>query len=207
MSQSMELNRQTDNKAAMSCIALVGNPNCGKTTLFNALTGSNQRVGNWPGVTVERKEGSYRYQNQAIKVIDLPGVYSLDVEDASTGLDEQVARDYLLSGEATLIINIVDASNLERNLYLTTQLLEMGLPIAIALNMIDIAQQRQITIDAQQLGDRLGCPVIPMSASSGRGVEQLREIVRDAILMADRPKLKSPIQPLSKPPSMKLPNL
>lgn len=190
MSQSMELNRQTDNKAAMSCIALVGNPNCGKTTLFNALTGSNQRVGNWPGVTVERKEGSYRYQNQAIKVIDLPGVYSLDVEDASTGLDEQVARDYLLSGEATLIINIVDASNLERNLYLTTQLLEMGLPIAIALNMIDIAQQRQITIDAQQLGDRLGCPVIPMSASSGRGVEQLREIVRDAILMADRPQAK-----------------
>lgn len=101
-------------------IGLVGNPNSGKTTLFNALTGANQRVGNWPGVTVERKEGRYQAHGQTVTVVDLPGVYSVDAEESSTGLDELVARDYLLSGEADVIINIVDASNLERNLYLTT---------------------------------------------------------------------------------------
>ncbi|MGI0495292.1 FeoB small GTPase domain-containing protein [Alkalinema pantanalense CENA528] len=106
-------------------IGLLGNPNCGKTTLFNALTGSNQRVGNWPGVTVERKEGSYRAHDRKVKVVDLPGVYSIDADETTTGLDELVARDYLLSGEADIIINIVDASNLERNLYLTTQILEI----------------------------------------------------------------------------------
>ncbi|MGA7934523.1 MAG: FeoB small GTPase domain-containing protein, partial [Kovacikia sp.] len=110
-------------------IGLVGNPNCGKTTLFNALTGANQHVGNWPGVTVERKEGGYRHQGQQITVVDLPGVYSVDAEDTTTSLDELVARDYLLSGEADVIVNIVDASNLERNLYLTTQILEMGVPM------------------------------------------------------------------------------
>ena len=181
MSQSMISNSRLAQARSLCTIALVGNPNCGKTTLFNALTGSNQRVGNWPGVTVERKEGSYHHHHQPITVIDLPGVYSLDVEDASTGLDEQVARDYLLSGEARLIINIVDASNLERNLYLTTQLLEMGVPMAIALNMMDLAKKREIQIDPHQLAERLGCPVIPMSAHTGKGVTHLREAVWEAI--------------------------
>lgn len=162
-------------------IALVGNPNCGKTTLFNALTGANQRVGNWPGVTVERKEGNYRHHGQAITVVDLPGVYSLDAVDTSTGLDELVARDYLLSGTADLIINIVDAANLERNLYLTTQILEIGVPMLIALNMMDLAQKRQIRIKPERLAERLGCPVIPLSAHTGKGLPQLREAVSQSL--------------------------
>ena len=128
-------------------IALIGNPNCGKTTLFNALTGSNQRTGNWPGVTVDRKEGQFKAQGREITVVGLPGVYSLDVDDSATGMDELVARDYLLSGEADLVINIVDASNLERNLYLTTQVMEMRLPMLIALNMMDVAEKRGIKIN------------------------------------------------------------
>jgi len=162
-------------------IGLVGNPNCGKTTLFNALTGANQRVGNWAGVTVERKEGNYRYQGQSITVVDLPGVYSVDAEDTTTGLDELVARDYLLSGEAGLVINIVDASNLERNLYLTTQILEMGVPIVIALNMMDLAENREIRINLHLLAARLGCPVVPLCAHTGKGVSQLREVVNQAL--------------------------
>ncbi len=162
-------------------IGLVGNPNCGKTTLFNALTGANQRVGNWAGVTVERKEGNYRYQGQSITVVDLPGVYSVDAEDTTTGLDELVARDYLLSGEAGLIINIVDASNLERNLYLTTQILEMGVPIVVALNMMDLAENREIRINPHLLGHRLGCPVVPLCAHTGKGVSQLREVVNQIL--------------------------
>ena len=162
---------------AKSTIGLVGNPNCGKTTLFNALTGANQRVGNWAGVTVERKEGSYRHQGKEIGVVDLPGVYSLDAEDAATGLDELVARDYLLSGEADVIVNIVDASNLERNLYLTTQILEMGLPLIVALNMVDVASKRDIKIDPVDLAEKLGCPVIPMSATSGQGVPRLKSCI------------------------------
>ncbi len=159
-------------------IGLVGNPNCGKTTLFNALTGANQRVGNWPGVTVERKAGSFRHQGQEIGVVDLPGVYSLDAEDATTGLDELVARDYLLADEADLIINIVDASNLERNLYLTTQILEMGVPLVLALNMMDIAKKRDVKVDAVALAEKLGCPVIPMSAASGQGIPRLKSCLQ-----------------------------
>ncbi|MGI0494102.1 Fe(2+) transporter permease subunit FeoB [Alkalinema pantanalense CENA528] len=163
-------------------IGLVGNPNCGKTTLFNALTGANQHVGNWPGVTVERKEGSYRAHGQPVTVVDLPGVYSVDAEDSTTGLDELVARDYLLSGEANVIINIVDASNLERNLYLTTQILEMGVPIILALNMMDLAAKREIRIDPHLLSDRLGCPVVPLSAHTGKGVPQLKEAIHHALM-------------------------
>lgn len=158
-------------------IALVGNPNCGKTSLFNALTGANQEVGNWPGVTVERKEGKYSWQHQQVTVIDLPGVYSLDGEDNASGLDEQIARNFLLSGSADIIINIVDASNLERNLYLTTQILEMDRPLILALNMIDLAARRQLEIDSRLLSDRLGVPVIPMSAHRGKGVKQLKEAI------------------------------
>ncbi|OAD21538.1 Small GTP-binding protein, partial [Candidatus Thiomargarita nelsonii] len=132
-------------------IGVVGNPNCGKTTLFNVLTGTKQRVGNWPGVTVERKTGYYKHDDRDIELVDLPGTYSLDVIQEGTSLDEQIAQDYILSGEADLIVNIVDASNLERNLYLTTQLLEMEVPLVVALNMIDIAEQRNIKIDIAAL--------------------------------------------------------
>ena len=174
--------KRTVIKLAKPTIGLVGNPNCGKTTLFNALTGAKQRVGNWPGVTVERKEGSYRYEQQEVVVVDLPGVYSLDVEDASTGLDELVARDYLLSNNASVIINIVDASNLERNLYLTTQVLEMGLPLILVLNMMDIAKKRGMKVDIPALAERLGCPVIPISASSGRGVPKLKACIASRLI-------------------------
>ncbi len=163
-------------------IALIGNPNCGKTTLFNDLTGTNQRTGNWPGVTVDRKIGHYRYNDTVIEVVDLPGVYSLDGEDDSTGLDELIARDYLLSTEADLILNIVDASNLERNFYLTTQIMEMGLPMVVALNMIDIAQDRDLAIDVHVLSKRLGCPVNSISAFLGEGIHDLKEIISSHVI-------------------------
>jgi len=121
-------------------IGVVGNPNCGKTTLFNCLTGAKQRVGNWPGVTVDRKTGSYRFTDRTVQVIDTPGIYSL----AASSLDEQITRDFVLSREAHLIVNIVDASNIERNLYLTSQLLEMGASLIIALNMMDMAAARNM---------------------------------------------------------------
>lgn len=162
-------------------IALIGNPNCGKTTLFNDLTGANQRTGNWPGVTVDRKEGKYTYDNVEITVIDLPGVYSLDAEDQGTGLDELIARDYLLEGEADLIINIVDASNLERNLYLTTQIMEMRVPMVTALNMIDVARERELDINTDELSQRLGCYVIPISAFLGEGIDILRSRINELI--------------------------
>ena len=132
-------------------ICLVGNPNCGKTTLFNALTGARQQVGNWPGVTVERKTGTYRAAAGEVTVVDLPGVYSLAVTSVSS-LDERIARDFVLSGEADVVVNILDASNLERNLYLTTQLLEMRVPMVVALNMLDVARDRRIRIDVAGAG-------------------------------------------------------
>ncbi|MDJ0536669.1 MAG: Fe(2+) transporter permease subunit FeoB [Xenococcaceae cyanobacterium MO_207.B15] len=162
-------------------IALIGNPNCGKTTLFNNLTGANQRTGNWPGVTVDRKEGKYINDGVEITVVDLPGVYSLDAEEESTGLDELIARDYLLTGEADLIVNIVDASNLERNLYLTTQIMEMRVPMVTALNMIDVARERELDINTNALAERLGCVVIPISAFLGEGIDLLRSKINELI--------------------------
>ena len=156
-------------------IGVVGNPNCGKTTLFNVLTGTKQRVGNWPGVTVDRKEGYYQHEGRDIELVDLPGIYLLDVVTSTSSLDEKIAQDYILSGEADLIVNIVDASNIERNLYLTTELLEMEVPLVVALNMIDIAQQRQIEIDVAALSKQLGVPVIPLSASKHEGIEALKQ--------------------------------
>ncbi len=162
-------------------ICLVGNPNCGKTTLFNALTGTRQQVGNWPGVTVERKTGTYRSNGQQVSVVDLPGVYSLGVTSVSS-LDERIARDFVLSGEADVVVNILDASNLERNLYLTTQLLEMRVPMLVALNMLDVAKDRRIKIDVAGLAERLGCPVVALVASRSEGVDELRaEVARIAV--------------------------
>lgn len=160
-------------------IGLIGNPNCGKTTLFNALTGSRQKVGNWPGVTVERKVGSYVFDERTVEVVDLPGTYSLDTA-SSASIDEAIARDYALSGEATLIVNIVDASSLERNLYLTAQLLEMHVPVLLAVNMLDMAEQSGITVDTARLAAALGCPVVPLIAARGQGVDELKRRIAAA---------------------------
>jgi ferrous iron transport protein B len=150
-------------------VALAGNPNCGKSALFNALTGIRQKTGNWPGVTVERKEGRLTLDGREVSVIDLPGIYSLD----AGSLDERVTRDYLLSREAHLIVNVVDAGNLERNLYLTVQLLEMGVPLVLGLNMMDVARKRGIIIDTEALARELGCPVVPVVAVTREGITEL----------------------------------
>ncbi|MDR1413154.1 MAG: ferrous iron transport protein B [Actinomycetes bacterium] len=149
-------------------IALAGNPNSGKTTLFNRLTGSTQRIGNWPGVTVEKKEGRVRGRKE-IELIDLPGVYSL----SPYTLEEVVSRDFLVNEEPDAIINIVDASNIERNLYLTTQLLDIGIPVVVALNMMDIVNKRGDIIDVTKLQEKLGCPVVEISATKGFGISTL----------------------------------
>ena len=169
------------NQGRHHTIAVVGNPNCGKTTLFNALTGAKQRVGNWPGVTVERKTGNYRHDGARYEVVDLPGTYSLDVGDPGVSLDEQIARDYVHGGEADLIINIVDAANLERNLYLTTQLIEMRKPMLVVLNMTDVAADQGLTIDAAVISVRLGCPVVPLVATEAGGMNNLRHALAEAV--------------------------
>lgn len=154
-------------------IALVGNPNCGKTTIFNRLTGARQKVGNWPGVTIEKKTGSLVVgENQLIEVTDLPGLYNLDQIDPAQ--DEQIATDYLLSNQTDLIINIVDAANLNRNLILTSQLLEFRQPLIVVVNMVDVAQKHGVTLDLELLAQRLKVPVIPVIGSTGKGIEQLR---------------------------------
>lgn len=140
-------------------IALVGNPNCGKTTLFNELTGSSAHVGNWPGVTIEKKEGTLK-KHKDVQIIDLPGIYSL----SPYTLEEVVSRDYLIEELPDCILNVIDASNLERNLFLTTQLLELNIPVIVALNMIDIIKSRKDHLDAKALSIKLGCPVIEISA-------------------------------------------
>ncbi|HIT31988.1 MAG TPA: ferrous iron transporter B [Candidatus Enterenecus stercoripullorum] len=149
-------------------LALAGNPNSGKTTMFNALTGSNQRVGNWPGVTVEKKEGRLK-SDQEVTLTDLPGIYSL----SPYTLEEVVAREYLVGERPDGIINIVDATNIERNLYLTTQLMEMGIPVVVALNMMDLVRKNGDSIDAAKLSKALGCPVAEVSALKGEGLDRL----------------------------------
>jgi ferrous iron transport protein B len=157
-------------KKATCTIAIAGNPNSGKTTLFNGLTGSNQHIGNWPGVTVEKKEGNYKYRGRVVHLIDLPGIYSLSAYSE----DEKIARGYILSGEADVVINIIDAGNLERNLYLTTQLLEMRVPCIVVLNMMDLAQKKGIEIDISHMESHLGCPVVAISAVRRGDIEKIR---------------------------------
>lgn len=162
-------------------VVLAGNPNCGKTTLFNALTGSCQRVGNWPGVTVERKSGTFQHQGHCIETVDLPGIYSLSLAAAAIAVDERIACDYLLANKANVVVNVVDASHLERHLYLTTQLLEMGAPLIVALNMMDVAEAQQIQIDTSALSKRLGCPVIAVTAHQGAGIRALKKAIADYV--------------------------
>jgi ferrous iron transport protein B len=165
-------------------IALAGNPNAGKTTLFNNLTGARQHVGNYPGVTVEKKEGLYRFDGRQLNIVDLPGTYSL----TAYSLEEVVARDFLIHEKPEVVVNIVDASNLERNLYLTLQFMELGIPVCIALNMIDLADSRGINIDHDKLSQLLGVPVVPTIARSGKGKEVLAKAVSNLLEQKSPPK-------------------
>lgn len=176
-------------QAPSTVLALVGNPNCGKTTLFNALTGSRQRVGNWPGVTVEKKSGHFRHAEHNYELVDLPGTYSLHISHDDTSIDEQIAQNYILAGEADLVVNIIDASNLERNLYLTTQLLDANVPMVVALNMMDVADDKGVHIDPYALSNSLGCPVVPVVASRSEGLGTLLDVVENVL---DKPRCAMP---------------
>ena len=156
-------------------IALAGNPNCGKTTLFNALTGSNQYVGNWPGVTVEKKEGKMK-NNKDVIVTDLPGIYSL----SPYTLEEVVARNYLINEKPDVILDIIDGTNLERNLYLTTQLIELGAPVVIAINMMDVVRKNGDIIDIEKLSKTIGCKIVEISALKGTGIDEAAQVAIDA---------------------------
>ncbi|MGM9666129.1 MAG: FeoB small GTPase domain-containing protein, partial [Eubacteriales bacterium] len=156
-------------------IALAGNPNCGKTTLFNALTGSNQFVGNWPGVTVEKKEGKLK-KHEGVTITDLPGIYSL----SPYTLEEVVARNYLVAERPDAILNIVDGTNLERNLYLTTQLTELGIPVVIAVNMMDVVRKNGDKINVAELSRQLGCKIVEISALKGTGIQEAAEAAIEA---------------------------
>lgn len=160
-------------------VALAGNPNAGKSSLFNALTGARQHVGNWPGKTVERKVGSFVHEGIEVELVDLPGIYSL----SAFSVEETIARDYILDHEPDAVICVVDAANLERNLYLTVQLLELGVPVIVALNMSDQAAARGLRIDAALLAVQLAAPVVATVASRGEGMDSLRaEIMKLANL-------------------------
>ena len=173
-------------------IALAGNPNCGKTTMFNALTGANQYVGNWPGVTVEKKEGKLKDKKHGdIIVTDLPGIYSL----SPYTLEEVVSRNYILKENPDVIVDLVDATNIERNLYLTTQLIETGTPVVIALNMADLLEKRGLRIDVSRLSMLLGCPVVETSALKKTGLEELISI---AVKTAEKKEIKKPAEIFSK---------
>jgi ferrous iron transport protein B len=158
-------------------IALAGNPNSGKSTLFNALTGARQHVGNWPGKTVEKKEGTWRHNGQAYEVVDLPGTYSL----TAYSLEEIIARDYIVDDHPDVVVTVVDSANLERNLYLVVQILEMGAKVVVALNMSDIADSRGLKIDVSKLSQALGAPVVPTVASKGEGLDDLKDTIVSAV--------------------------
>ena len=158
-------------------VALAGNPNTGKSTIFNYLTGARQHVGNWPGKTVEKKEGIWKNKSRNIIVVDLPGTYSL----TAFSLEEVIARDFIIEQKPHLVVVVVDAANLERNLYLTIQVIELGARVIVALNMSDIAQSRGIKINVQKLSDGLQVPVIPTIASKEKGLEDLKTAILNKI--------------------------
>jgi small GTP-binding protein len=155
-------------------IALAGNPNVGKSTVFNTLTGSHQHVGNWPGKTVEKKIGEFSIGDQQVTVVDLPGTYSL----SAYSIEEEITRDFIVKEGPGLVVNVVDASNIERNLYLTTQMLETGIPLIIVLNMQDQAASRGVKIDPGRLSAKLNnTPIIEMVARRGQGIDDLKEVI------------------------------
>ena len=165
-------------------VALAGNPNCGKTTLFNALTGSNQYVGNWPGVTVEKKEGRYK-EDKDVVIQDLPGIYSL----SPYTLEEVVSRNYLVNDKPDVILNIVDGTNIERNLYLTTQLVEIGRPVVVAINMMDLVRKNGDQIDTEKLGRALGCRVVEISALRGESIDDAVKLCMKAAMEGKKQEL------------------
>ncbi|WP_392561872.1 Fe(2+) transporter permease subunit FeoB [Orbus sturtevantii] len=156
-------------------VALIGNPNSGKTTLFNLLTGSHQRVGNWPGVTVERKTGIFNHNKKQYEIVDLPGTYAIESNSNTTSQDEMIARDYILSATDDIIINIIDATNLQRSLYLTFQLIDLNMPMIVVLNMIDAVNEMGERIDVEKLATLLGCPVVAISSTKRKGLDALYE--------------------------------
>ena len=157
----------------MKTVAIIGNPNVGKTVLFNRLTGMRQHVGNWPGVTVEKKTGNFVFGGVEIEVVDLPGTYSL----ASRAKDELISRNFIVEERPDVVVDIVDATNLERNLYLTLLLLELEANLVVALNRWDMARERRISIDVESLSDILGAPVVPIVATTGEGLDLLKEAI------------------------------
>lgn len=166
-------------------IALAGNPNCGKTTLFNALTASNQFVGNWPGVTVEKKEGKWK-ENKDVTIVDLPGIYSL----SPYSLEEVIARNYLLKEKPDAVINIVDGTNIERNLYLSTQIMELGIPVILAVNMIDLVEKSGDKVHTDKLSKKLGCEAVEISALKETGI---RNAAKKAVNAAIQKKMSIPV--------------
>lgn len=173
-------------------IALIGNPNCGKTTLFNNLTGAHQKVGNWPGVTVEKKSGTMMLGDQSVEIVDLPGIYSL--EQDYLGLDEIIARDFLRQENYDLVINIIDATNLERNLVLTQQVLEASQNVIVALNMVDVAHQNGVEIDVVALSKKLGVIVVPIVASRGTGVDGLKFHMQESLTAGKKPETERSVE-------------
>lgn len=172
-------------------IALIGNPNCGKTTVFNALTGSKQRVGNWAGVTVDKKSGEFTYEGDTVKVIDLPGTYAFEASGDDISQDELVVRHFLNEDSDSILVNIIDASNLQRHLYLTYQLLDLERPMVVVLNMMDMAKLNGLDIQIETLSKALGCPVIPVSASKNRGVSELKAFLAHKTIETPTPSVKT----------------
>src|SRR3990167_755597 len=176
------------NNAKIIHVALAGNPNCGKTVIFNALTGSKQKVGNWPGVTVERKSGLCAHHDQALQITDLPGIYSLHVYPGEIALDQRIACQYFDSESVDVIVNVIDANNLERNLYFTMQLLEMDVPVVLAVNMLDVLEKRGMSLDLKKLAQLTGCEVVGLIARQGKGISTLKNAIIKAVKSPTKPK-------------------